>query len=85
MPFQKGNPYTFQKGHALAKSGDTIIGKVSFENVRMHKTMHSKDAILAKCYDCMGFYEDGTMDCGCKDCPLYPWMPYKEKKEIKKK
>ena len=38
-----------------------------------------KPAIYAKCYDCMGFYEDGIMDCGCSDCPLYPWMPYGEK------
>jgi len=35
------------------------------------------EAIKAKCYDCMGFYADGVQDCGVKDCPLYPFHPYK--------
>jgi hypothetical protein len=35
--------------------------------------------ILAKCYDCMGGYIDGKLDCGVEECPLYPLMPYKGK------
>jgi hypothetical protein len=26
----------------------------------------------------MGYYADGKMDCIVKDCPLYPFMPYKD-------
>jgi hypothetical protein len=37
-----------------------------------------RQSILAKCYDCMGYYADGKMDCIVKDCPLYPFMPYKD-------
>lgn len=36
-----------------------------------------RQMILAKCYDCMGGYADGKMDCGIPGCPLYPIMPYK--------
>lgn len=33
-------------------------------------------AIAAYCYDCMGFYVDGKVDCGNALCPLHPLMPY---------
>ncbi len=39
------------------------------------------EAIFAKCYDCMGNYADGLMDCEIDYCALYPYFPYKEKKE----
>lgn len=37
-----------------------------------------RNAVKAKCYDCMGWYSDGRQDCKITKCPLYPWMPYKE-------
>jgi len=35
--------------------------------------------MLAKCHDCMGHYADGMVDCENVGCPLYSWMPYREK------
>ena len=35
-----------------------------------------KQMILAKCFECMGNYADGKVDCALNDCPLYPMMPY---------
>ena len=35
-------------------------------------------AMAAKCHECCGEYLDGKYDCGVSECPLYPWMPYKE-------
>jgi len=35
-----------------------------------------RQAILAKCADCLGLYVDGKADCAMPDCPLYPWMVY---------
>ena len=35
-----------------------------------------KQAILAKCAECMAMYADGKADCGIPECSLYPWMPY---------
>lgn len=37
-----------------------------------------KEAILQKCWDCMGQYGDGKGDCGVKTCPLYSFMPYRD-------
>lgn len=37
-----------------------------------------RQAILAKCYECSNGYADGKTDCGIKECPLYPSMPYRE-------
>jgi len=35
-------------------------------------------AILAFCHECMGFYQDGKIDCENKVCPLYFYMPYRK-------
>lgn len=35
-------------------------------------------AIRANCYQCMGGYEDGKVDCGITHCPLHPYMPYRK-------
>jgi hypothetical protein len=38
-----------------------------------------RQATLAKCCDCMGYHVDGRVDCRIPACPLYPFMPYREK------
>jgi len=43
----------------------------------VHKKPSMKAAILSKCHDCMGHYDDsGTRDCRNPKCSLYFWMPY---------
>lgn len=42
------------------------------------KRLTPKQAVLANCFDCMGGYMDGKYSCGIPDCPLYPFMPYRE-------
>lgn len=37
-----------------------------------------KAAVLAKCFDCMGGYQGGKIDCKMPDCSLYAWMSYRE-------
>jgi len=37
-----------------------------------------KKSILAKCYDCMGYYSDGKKSCENRSCPLFPFMPYRD-------
>lgn len=42
----------------------------------------SRQMIMAKCYDCMGYFSDGRgADCEIKECSLYPVMPYRQKGE----
>ena len=48
--------------------------------LRKHLTgdkLTQRQMILAKCYDCMGGYGDGKIDCEIPECPLYLLMPYK--------
>jgi hypothetical protein len=47
------------------------------------KPVGKAPSIKAKCYDCMGGYPDGAMDCELFRCPLYPFMPYKGRKLTK--
>lgn len=35
-----------------------------------------RQAVLAKCYDCSGFYSDGKNDCCMPGCSLYPFAPF---------
>lgn len=37
-----------------------------------------RQATLAYCYSCAGYYLDGRKDCEVSDCPLRPFMPYKK-------
>ena len=34
-----------------------------------------KRAVLAFCHECLGYYQDGIVDCENTRCPLYQWMP----------
>jgi len=36
-----------------------------------------RQMVLAKCYDCMGYFNDGKIDCEVTLCPLYPIMAYR--------
>lgn len=56
------------------------------KELRAHKEgqrLTQRQAIYAKCFDCLGGYIDGKIDCNMPHCSLYAWMPYKGKKEVK--
>jgi hypothetical protein len=60
--------------------GTSSRGKTCFEKHLTGGRLTQREAILAKCYDCTCFHIDGRIDCAMHHCPLYPWMPYREKK-----
>jgi hypothetical protein len=35
-------------------------------------------AVKAHCYECMGYYIDGKVDCKVPECSLYFRMPFRE-------
>lgn len=43
------------------------------------KKITRKGAMLAKCYDCCGYYADGLVDCKVPLCSLYAYMPFRAK------
>ena len=46
-------------------------GKAELIKHRDGKKLSYKQAVLAKCNECMGFYADGKLDCQIPECPLY--------------
>jgi len=61
-----------------------MIGRKAKGNTELTKHLKGirltqRQMILAKCYDCMNGYLDGKVDCKIKECPLYPFMPYRGK------
>jgi hypothetical protein len=68
-------------------------GKTDFVKFLNGEHLNLRESISAKCYECMAYYVDGIGDCGCKNCPLYPFHPYnptpaklrKERPEMRKK
>jgi hypothetical protein len=49
-------------------------------NKHLHGSrLTQRQMIRAKCFDCMGAYDDGKADCKVPKCPLYPLMPYRNR------
>jgi hypothetical protein len=51
-------------------------GMVLLERFQKGGKLSRKEAMLAKCADCMGGYGDGRRDCEVPGCPMYAYMPY---------
>lgn len=65
--------FNFVEEHGGAFQGKReLLKHLSGENIT------ARQAIKAKCYDCMCFFEDGKQDCKAPNCPLYPFMAYRE-------
>ena len=67
------------------KHGGRFRGKKELLKHLANESNSPKQAMLAKCYDCMGYYTDGTVDCHIPICPLYPFMMYREEKPISRR
>jgi hypothetical protein len=63
---------------AILAYGSKALGKIDLINHLKGKNLRTQQAIRAKCFDCMGYYADGTDPCGVFDCPLEPLNPYRE-------
>jgi hypothetical protein len=65
--------------------GVTAQGRMELISHINGGVLTQRKAIYAKCYECMGYYCDGKVDCKMPDCPLYPFMPYRESKKLEPK
>mgnify|MGYP001596862391 CR=1 FL=1 len=64
----------------VGKFGSKGRGRGELIRYLTGQKLTNKKSILAKCYDCMGYYADGRIGCNMPHCPLYPKMPYKNAK-----
>lgn len=62
----------------MANTAAKVIGKTELQKYRKGKPLTSRQAIVARCCACMDEYADHTVDCLNTDCPLHPFMPYKD-------
>jgi len=68
----------------IEKVGAKAKGKGELLSYLYGKKITARQAILAKCYDCTGYYADGRDDCKIETCSLYPFSPYGSKPAAKK-
>jgi len=59
------------------KFGIRARGRAELIKADRGESLTRGEAILAKCYECMGFYDDGKYDCLVTTCPLHRYMPYR--------
>ncbi|MDO9540408.1 MAG: hypothetical protein Q7J09_10470 [Methanocalculus sp.] len=72
---------TDDSGRCLPKeleSAPRRKGRAEFIKFLRGEYSTQRELIIAKCFDCTGFYEDGAVDCGIVTCPLYKFMPYRK-------
>ena len=63
---------------AMVQCAINSAGKRNLIKHLLGERLTQRQAILAKCCDCMGYHIDGRMDCRMPHCSLYPFRPYKD-------
>ena len=66
---------------SIRKYGKTARGQKELIKHLSRDRLTMLQAIHAHCYDCMGFFADGKVDCGLKHCSLRPYMAYNANRE----
>lgn len=56
-------------------------GKTNLIKHLKGERLTQRQAIIAKCCDCMAYHIDGRINCNIPTCSLYPFMPYKKTTE----
>ncbi len=60
----------------IEKYGIQAAGRTECLKIHRGEKVSLSAAVKAKCYECMGYYQDGKADCECPTCELYAWMPF---------
>lgn len=68
----------------IEKVGSASRGRLELINHLNGGKVTTRQAIHAKCYDCMGYYADGRNDCEIETCPLYSYSPFGSKPAAKR-
>ena len=62
----------------IQKHGKTARGENELLKHLSGQKLTFKQAVYARCYDCMGYYADGKVDCNMPHCSLHPFMAYNQ-------
>ena len=66
---------------SIRQHGKLAQGQRDLINYLQGKRLTMQQAIHAKCYECMGYFADGKLDCRMPKCPLHKFMPYNAEKQ----
>lgn len=69
----------------IKREGKLVRGRAEIIKFLEGKPLTARQTVLARCYDCMGYFVDGRQDCDCPMCPSYPFMAYSTKPRVKHK
>lgn len=61
----------------VEETGKKAKGRSEYMRFLRGEKLGYDEAIIAHCYECGGFYNDGIGDCKSVMCPLYQYMPYR--------
>ncbi len=64
----------------IRKNGKTARGQKELIKHLSGERLTLKQAVLAQCYYCAGYFADGKVDCNMPHCSLHPFMAYNENK-----
>jgi hypothetical protein len=67
----------------VEKYGKKSAAKTIYLKYLNGDTLSPTQALKAHCYECMGYYADGNIDCEMPLCSLHPFMPYNKDKKKK--
>ncbi|GAB6163887.1 hypothetical protein JCM12298_30470 [Desulfothermus naphthae] len=62
----------------VKKFGKKAQGQKEYIKFLKGEKITRKEAMLANCYECTCWYADGVNSCQMKNCPLYPYHPYRK-------
>jgi len=64
----------------IEKGGISSAGKRHLLRHLRGERLTQRQAILAKCCDCMCYHADGRTDCLMPHCSLHPFRPYRDER-----
>lgn len=69
---------THERIDLIEKYGGAFQGRKELLAHLNGDKLSARQMCKAKCYDCMGYFDDGRQDCQITTCPIYPIMAYRK-------
>jgi hypothetical protein len=72
------------KNHLITDGKKHAVGYKQYKKMMKGNKLTALEAIQAFCFECLGGYADGIVDCQCYNCPLYDHHYYRNGKYLSK-
>lgn len=72
------------KNRLITDGKKHAVGYKQYKKMMNGLKLTALEAIKANCFECLGGYADGIIDCQCYACPLYDHHYYRNNKYLSK-